>query len=141
METRQFMAMKGLVLFQGKVLVLRESLAYNNGVNKNKYGVPGGRMEIGERFDDCLRREIKEETGLEVSIGKPFFVGEWRPVVRGEQWQITGVFFECFCDTENVVLSSDHDDFQWINPKEYKKYEILDDEIPVFEAYQELSSK
>ena len=133
--------MKGLIVHQGKVLILRESGNYSDGVNRSKYGVPGGRMNPGERFDECLQREVMEEAGLKITIGRPFFVSEWRPLVRGEQWQITGIFFECFSETDNVVLSSDHDDFQWIFPQEYKKYNIVDNEHPVFEAYLKLSIK
>ena len=133
--------MKGLIVHQGKVLILRESGNYSDGVNRSKYGVPGGRMNPGERFDECLQREVVEEAGLRITISRPFFVSEWRPLVRGEQWQITGIFFECFSETDDVVLSSDHDDFQWIFPQEYKKYNIVDNERPVFEAYLKLSIK
>jgi 8-oxo-dGTP diphosphatase len=135
MEIKQFMAMKGLINFNGKILLIRESGVYADGTNRNKFGVPGGRMQNGERFDDCLKREIEEETGLVVKIGKPFFVSEWRPVVRGEQWQITAVFFECFSETDDIKLSSDHDDYKWINPLDYKNIEIINNEHPVFDAY------
>ena len=30
---------------------------------------PGGGMEFGEGTRDCLKREFKEETGLDVTIG------------------------------------------------------------------------
>lgn len=129
------MAMKGLVNFDGKILLVRESGVYADGTNKHKFGIPGGRMENGERFDDCLKREIAEETGLTIKIGRPFYVSEWRPVVRGEQWQITAVFFECFADAAAVKLSSDHDEYLWIDPRDYKQHAIIENEWSVFEAY------
>lgn len=141
MEIKQFMAMKGFVNFNGKILIIRESGVYEDGTNRNKFGIPGGRMQNSERFDECLMREIVEETGLKVSMGKPIFVSEWRPTVRNEHWQITAVFFECFADTDNVKLSSDHDAFLWIDPREYKKYEIIDNENTVFEAYLDFIKK
>ena len=30
--------------------------------------MPGGHLAVGESFEDCLIREVKEETGLDVSI-------------------------------------------------------------------------
>jgi nucleoside triphosphatase len=31
-----------------------------------KYVIPGGHIELGEKMKDSLKREIKEETGLEI---------------------------------------------------------------------------
>ncbi|MBI2623850.1 MAG: NUDIX domain-containing protein [Candidatus Liptonbacteria bacterium] len=132
----------------GKVLIVRESNKYEEGTNAAKFDVPGGRLTPGERFDGSLRREVKEETGLEVKIGKPFFVNEWRPVVKGEQWQVVGIFFECTLKSDfseksdfpkltdaKVILSGDHDAFEWILPEEYAKYPLIENLKVAFEAY------
>src|SRR3989344_2131963 len=119
MDIKLFVATKGFINYNGKILIVRESAKYKDATNVAKFDIVGGRMEVGQRFDESLLREVKEETGLEVTIGKPFFVNEWRPVVRGEQWQIVGIFFECTASSDNVTLSQDHDAFEWIDPKEY----------------------
>lgn len=95
----------------------------------------GGRIKPGQRFDESLIIEIQEETGLDVEIGRPFFVNEWRPVVREEQWQIVGTFFECFANSDKVVLSEDHEEYIWIDPKEYKKFNLIDNLILAFASY------
>jgi len=33
---------------------------------KNKYVSPGGHVELGEKFEEALKREVKEETGLDI---------------------------------------------------------------------------
>ena len=33
-----------------------------------KYTVPGGHVELGESMEDTVKREIKEETGLDISV-------------------------------------------------------------------------
>jgi|WetSurMetagenome_2_1015567.scaffolds.fasta_scaffold56017_1 ADP-ribose pyrophosphatase YjhB (NUDIX family) len=45
---------------EGKVLLIKRS---DNGV----WALPAGAQELGESVTDCLRREVREETGLEVT--------------------------------------------------------------------------
>lgn len=137
MDIKLFTATKAFIVYNGKVLLLKESTKYADGANAGRFDVPGGRVKPGQRFDESLLREILEETGLSVKIGRPFFVNEWRPVVRGEQWQIVGTFFECLAESDQVVLSEDHEEFLWIEPKEYQNYNLIDNLIPAFESYLE----
>ncbi len=135
---RLFVATKAFVVHEGKVLILQESTQYADGSNAGRFDVPGGRVQPGERFDEGLRREIQEETGLNVDIVQPFFVNEWRPVVRGEQWQIVGIFFVCRAENESVQLSKDHQHFEWINPRDYKNYQLIENLHPAFDAFAKL---
>ncbi|MBC8495202.1 NUDIX domain-containing protein [archaeon] len=137
MSIKLFTATKAFIIHNSKVLVVRESSKYEDGANAGRFDVVGGRVEPGERFDDSLLREIKEETSLDVSIGKPFFVNEWRPVVRDEQWQIIGVFFECKTNSDKVILSQDHSEYKWINPANYKEENLISNLYPAFEAFIE----
>lgn len=135
MDTKLFCATKAFIIHKGKVLLLRESNTYQDGTKAGLFDVVGGRVTPGEKFDQSLLREVKEETGLAVKIGKPFFVNESWPVVRGEQWQIIRIFFECIADSDTVQLSEDHDTFIWIDPRKYKKVKLIDNLLPVFESY------
>lgn len=135
MDPKIFVAMKAFITQNGKVLILRESTKYTEGTNAAKYDIVGGRIKPGQPFDESLRREIREETGLEVQLGRPFYVGEWRPVVKGEPWQVVATFFTCAASTDTVKLSEDHDDYQWIEPRDYAKYNLIPNLLPAFEAY------
>ena len=130
-----FVATKAFIEYEGKILILQESGKYVDGTNVGRYDVPGGRVEPGQRFDESLRREIKEETGLEVEVGGPFYVGEWRPQVRGEQWQIVGIFFMCKAKSSVVVLGEDHGAYEWIDPKNFETYNLIENLKPAFRAY------
>jgi mutator protein MutT len=56
----------GLVFRGGKLLItLRHADAHLGGL----WEFPGGKREPEERFEDCLARELREELGIEVTVG------------------------------------------------------------------------
>ena len=56
-------AVYAIVVYDGKVLLMK--VRYTG-----KYHPPGGGISVGERIEDALKREIREETGIEVEIGR-----------------------------------------------------------------------
>lgn len=132
----QRIAMKAVIVNQkGEVLILREAATYGDGTQQGRYHMPGGRIEIGEHFEDALRREVMEETGLEVEINYPIYVGEWRPIIKGVQNQIVAMFQVCTPQSNQVTLSTEHDDFQWIRPADRKQFDLMDPEDKVIDRF------
>ena len=62
----------GVLVHQGKLLVSDE---YIKGAFYTK--LPGGGLEPGEGTRDCLKREFKEETGLEVAVGAHLYTTDF----------------------------------------------------------------
>lgn len=56
----------GVIFAEGKVLLVKRSIKPYMGY----WCVPGGRVEFGETVEEAVLREAKEETGLDVEIGK-----------------------------------------------------------------------
>lgn len=46
---------------EGKILMIKEP--------KRGWEFPGGQVEIGENLTEALKREVKEETGIDIAIG------------------------------------------------------------------------
>ncbi|HTE58647.1 MAG TPA: NUDIX domain-containing protein [Verrucomicrobiae bacterium] len=133
--TKQRIACKALIEHGGKILILREAPTYTEGTNIGRYHLPGGRIEMGEKFLVGLKREILEETGLTISVGKPLFVGEWFPTIHGETNQIVAIFFACKARTTQVKLSAEHDEYVWIKPTDVTAYDIMGPEEQVIASY------
>lgn len=51
-----------MVIKNGRVLLCKRKGSHGAG----QYAWPGGHMEHMESFDECIRREVREETGMEI---------------------------------------------------------------------------
>ena len=72
--------------------------------------LPGGRVEPGENLKDSLRREILEETGLEVEIKEP--VARWS-FKKNSKLIVIGVTYLCEYLGGEVKLSDEHVGYCW----------------------------
>ena len=64
----------GIYLENNKLLLVNHLLY---GSNNGFWYPPGGGIEFGERAEDALKREFKEETGLKIEVGEMLFMNEF----------------------------------------------------------------
>lgn len=137
----QRIAIKAVIVnSENKVLLLREADTYVEGTNRGRFHFPGGRLEPGEVWQDGLTREVQEETGLNVEIIRPVFVGEWRPTIKGQPHHIVGVFMLCSYQDQEIVLSSEHDGYEWVDEESLKGLDIMTPDIDALICYLDSSS-
>ena len=61
------LAVKALVYDgEGRILLIQRSMSSKH--YAGQWDLPGGKVDPGETFDAALVREIKEETGLDISL-------------------------------------------------------------------------
>lgn len=135
-EINQRIACKAVILYKtGKLLILKEAPTYNEGTNSNRYQLPGGRINSGEPWRQGLKREVREETGLDVEIGQIIGVEEWFPVIQGQKHHIVAMFFLCKPVTDDVTLSDEHSDYEWVMPKDLISYDIVEQENNILKQF------
>jgi len=112
-----FVGLKAFILKDGKVLVLHDPQMGPD--------LPGGKIQEGETdLTETIRREVREETGLEISVGNPFF--SWMFTIplhikhRHAGKKIFTLAFLCTYVSGEVTLSSEHDSFTWVDGTNYK---------------------
>ena len=99
----------------GKFLIVREG---------ERWQAVGGRLERGEKLEEGLRRETKEETGItDLEIGKVIHVDEWFAKPEGELKHIVALFFLCKTKSDKIALSNEHQEYKWITTAELDDFQ------------------
>jgi 8-oxo-dGTP diphosphatase len=100
----------------GKILLVKrvETANYLPGIWEDL----GGRIKQFEEPEEALRREVREETGLEVEILKPLAVFHDYYGKRTAENELLIITYWCKTGSDQVVLSEEHTDYRWVSPEE-----------------------
>jgi molecular chaperone GrpE len=123
-EARLFeVPVKAVLIRDDKILVLKRSLKWKRGDNRyaGKYDLPGGAAEYGETIPEALKREVKEETNLEIEVGPVIMVSdsekEYSLDEKGEKKLkvfVKGVRLIAYYKSGEVELNGEHEKYEWL---------------------------
>ena len=115
----------GAIILDGRrVLLVRRARPPLKGV----WSIPGGRLELGESLTDGLRREIREETGLEIAILDRVEVFERITRDDDSRVQYHYVLIDYLCEPAGGVLCAADDaaDARWVEQDEMTELTITE---------------
>ena len=124
MPVGRYIAMVGFLVWRrgdGRYLLLKRSL--DKDFSPGEWETGSGRLEQGEGFSEALKRESREELGMELRaeciVGTThFYRGEQRP-----ENELVGVIFGCSVpDETEVILSEEHTDYRWMTADEARDF-------------------
>ena len=111
-----------VVVRGGRALIVKRA----HEPRKGEWSLPGGRLELGESLQDAARREIKEETNLDVTVGP--IIETFDRVHRDDAGRIRYHFvivdFVCWSDEGEPVAGSDAEEVAWVTAAEIDGYEV-----------------
>lgn len=106
-----------LIEYDGKFLLISRS---SKEVNfPNLWAFPGGKVELGETAVDTIKREVNEETGLEI-MDEAIFLNSY--VFK----KTVGLSFLVRAKHDSVKISKEFDDYRWVATlEELKNYNCI----------------
>ena len=95
-------------LVRGRKILLKKA---TRGISVGKWNAPGGKLELGETPEQCVIREVHEETGLRIS--KPLYHGTLTFVMDGGKNLHTRAHVFSSHDAKGRARSSAEGEVRW----------------------------
>jgi len=113
------------------LLVLRKKDPF-----KGSLAIPGGFVNEGERVEDAARREMLEETNLNIELVD--ILGVYSAPNRDPRGHVVSIVFIAKIISGNVTAGDDADSFEWLSIADMiKNRRVAFDHIKIIEDYRE----
>jgi 8-oxo-dGTP diphosphatase len=102
---------------------------------KGFWSLPGGIVEAGERLEDAIRREVQEETGLEIEVLSMFEIFERIiPDDAGNaEYHYVLIDYLCKPTGGQLLAASDVSRVAWVPERNLLEYRLTEGTLAVIE--------
>jgi 8-oxo-dGTP diphosphatase len=136
---RPVLCVAGVVMAGDQVLLVKRGRAPAKGI----WSIPGGAVEVGESLEEALKRELEEETGLQVEVGPLVEVVERiLPDDKGlVEYHYVILDYLCFADLKEPRAGSDAAEARWVPFEELSTAGLTPDTEAVVRRAKDLRSR
>lgn len=120
---RPIPAVIGIVFHEGRVLLVRRA----NPPDAGRWGLPGGKIHMGETIPDAVVREIREETGLNVVAKQTVTAVDAFDIRENKHLQQHFILVAVLCErlAGEPVAGDDALDARWFTPEELRAGDLV----------------
>jgi len=113
-----------VVIHEGRALLIKRG----SEPLKDQWSIPGGTLELGESIQEGVRRELLEETGIEVRVGELIEVFDriFRDAAGKIQYHFVIVDYLCEKISGEAKPASDVTDTAWVREEDLWNYKLTE---------------
>ena len=114
----------------GKIFIAKRQMVGDMG---GRWEFPGGKIEDGEDLETAVIREMQEEFGVTVSVGRKITSGSFTHRNKPCTLDVLEIHFPHDGMTERFTLS-EHTDYNWVKLEEIPGLNFVDSDLSVYDA-------
>ena len=123
----------GIIINQNKILIGKRK---DKDIGGGKWEFPGGKIEVGETNSEALKRELYEELGISVKIGKELMNYE-----HMFKTTIYNISFMEIIDYDGEIRNNAHSEINWVKFSNLLEYDFISGDDRFIQSFLKSKSK